>query len=578
MSSIDDILKQINHNMPQQENFSNTQNGLSQTSNALAGKMEEIERKRQENEVRNKALQNNLGYIDLRGVVIIPSVLSLISQEEALAGQMIPFDYVEHQHIKIALVDPEKETVVSVINSLQEKYQVEVRLYLISLPGFETVVKQYDKLPKIKPITKGISLSSEDIEKAAQNIEDLSKINEKLVHAPTSEILTIIFAGAIKGKASDIHIEAGEAQVNIRFRLDGVLHDFAQIDKEHLGHIMSRLKMMSNLKINVTDTPQDGHFVIQMIDDKVDVRISTLPTPLGESVVIRLLRSSAMGLEFTDLGLINQTLTILEKEIKRPNGMIIISGPTGAGKTTTLYAVLNRINRPEVKIITIEDPIEYELKGIIQSQVDPGKNYTFASGLKSIVRQDPDVIMVGEMRDNDTVETAINAALTGHLVFSTIHSNDAAGIIPRFFSLGAKAHLLAPALNAAVAQRLVRRLCDSCKKIDTAIEPELLEKAKVYLEKLPPDLRKDVDLSNLSFYTASGCPKCNGTGFNGRTGIFEIFTVDEQIQKIILSPDVSQYQIREILEQKGVILMAQDGVLKALQGQTSLAEVFRVVE
>jgi type II secretory ATPase GspE/PulE/Tfp pilus assembly ATPase PilB-like protein len=310
-------------------------------------------------------------------------------------------------------------------------------------------------------------------------------------------------------------------------------------------------------------------------DDRVDIRASFLPTNYGESVVMRLLRSGAVGLTYEELGIQGKAFAQLTEEVKRPNGMIITTGPTGSGKTTTLYAILKKLNKKETKIITIEDPIEYQLAGINQSQTS--ERYTFAKGLRSIVRQDPDIIMVGEIRDLETAEIAIQAALTGHLVLSTIHTNDAAGTVPRFLSMGAKPFLLAPALNAMIGQRLVRRICKHCKK-EVKINDNDYEKTKSILEKLPPEDIKKVNFKNMKFYQGDGCEACQGIGYRGRIGIYEIMVMDEEIEKLILSGKVSEYDMRNLAAQKGMVTMVQDGLLKALDGITSIEEVFRVSE
>jgi type IV pilus assembly protein PilB len=387
----------------------------------------------------------------------------------------------------------------------------------------------------------------------------------------------MIVASALKAEASDIHIEAEENMVVVRFRLDGILHNIAQLPKEMQKQLISRIKLLSGLKINIFDKPQDGRFTIFLTNDKVDVRVSTIPTGFGESIVMRLLRSAAVGLEFEDLGLRGKAYEELKRQINRPNGMIVTTGPTGSGKTTTLYAILKKLAKPEVKIITLEDPIEYRLPGINQSQIDVSKGYTFPAGLRSILRQDPDVIMVGEIRDLETAETSIQAALTGHLVISTIHTNDASGAIPRFLSMGVKPFLLSPALNAIIGQRLVRRICPACKE-ETTLPPELLERVKKILSELPEEEKKGIDFKNLKFYHGKGCDKCNMIGYKGRIGIYEIMLMNKEIEELILSGEVSEYKMKEVAVKNGMVTMVQDGLLKALEGITTVEEVFRVAE
>jgi len=333
--------------------------------------------------------------------------------------------------------------------------------------------------------------------------------------------------------------------------------------------------MISGVKINITDKPQDGRISIFLKDDRIDIRASFLPTAHGESVVMRLLKSSSVGLTFEDLGIRDRSFEQLKREIDRPNGMIITTGPTGSGKTTTLYAILKKLNKKETKIITIEDPIEYQLEGINQSQTS--KNYTFSLGLRSIVRQDPDIIMVGEIRDLETAEISIQAALTGHLVLSTIHTNDAAGTVPRFLSMGAKPFLLAPALNAMIGQRLVRRVCSKCKK-EIIIEDEQMKRIKDIINSMPEEYKNKIDINNLKFYKGEGCEECQGIGYKGRVGIYEIMIMNKEVEQLILSEKVSEYDMRDIASKNGMITMVQDGLLKAIDGITTVEEVFRVAE
>jgi type II secretory ATPase GspE/PulE/Tfp pilus assembly ATPase PilB-like protein len=312
----------------------------------------------------------------------------------------------------------------------------------------------------------------------------------------------------------------------------------------------------------------------------VEVRVSTVPTAFGESVVLRILRSSQAGLQFEDLGLRGRAFTELLREIGRPNGMVLTTGPTGSGKTTTLYAVLNKLNSPKVKIATLEDPIEYRLAGINQSQINTESNYTFARGLRAILRQDPDIIMVGEIRDAETAETAVNAALTGHMVISTLHTNDAAGALPRLLALGVPPFLLAPALNAVIGQRLVRMICTSCKA-PLELEDTVKHRVISLLRTIPAEsgaALTDAELQNLTFYHGTGCDECHGAGYRHRTGVYEVFSMNQEIEKNILSGQISEYQVREMAQKAGMVTMAQDGLLKAKDGITTVEEVFRVVE
>jgi len=544
-------------------------------SSELQEKIREITFKEKEAETENNAASVGLPYINLVGFGAGPDALSTIPKEQSQALKTICF-LNDGQEIRLGTVD-QTEEVKKLEAELKEKHLANVATYLISQHSFDYAFKLYDTLPEIRKFIKGIEITEEEINKFEQEIKTFKDLNEKLKKTSITELVTLIIAGAIKSRASDIHIEAEEKDIKVRYRIDGVLNDVAIIEKEIWPKINSRIKQLAKLKINVFNRPQDGRFAIFLKNDRIDVRVSALPTGFGESIVIRLLVASTVGLSFEELGLRGRSFKTLEREIKRPNGMIITTGPTGSGKTTTLYAILKRLNDPETKIITIEDPIEYELEGINQSQTSP--TYTFAKGLRSIVRQDPDIIMVGEIRDLETAEISIQAALTGHLVLSTIHTNDAFGTIPRFLALGAKPFLLAPALNVAIGQRLVRKLCKNCQA-ETELDNESLERVKTLLSTLPEEDKTEykIDLNNLKFYKGQGCDVCQGLGYKGRIGIYEIMPITGEIEDTIVKGNLSEIDIKAIATKIGVITMAQDGLLKALEGITSVEEVFRVSE
>lgn len=541
---------------------------------ALQNKMSEIEINEKEKETEKKALDRGLNYIDLRDFPLGPDTLATLDKEISQKLNAVCF-FNNGKEIRIGAIEINDE-VKKLENELKKTQGgVNIKFYIISKKSFEKAMKIYDNLPEIIEVVRGVKLEEKDIKKFDDKIKTFHDLENMIQDVSLTEQLALIIASAIKSRASDIHIEAEEKDVKIRFRIDGVLNDAADIDKKDWPKIISRIKQLAKLKINISDQPQDGRFSIFMTDDKIDVRVSALPTAYGESVVMRLLMSSATKLEFSDLGLDSRAYKILEKEIKRPNGLIVTTGPTGSGKTTTLYAILKQLNTPKTKIVTIEDPVEYELKGINQSQVN--KKYGFAQGLKSIVRQDPDIIMVGEIRDLDTAEISIQAALTGHLVLSTIHTNDAFGTIPRFLSLGAKSFLLAPALNAAIGQRLVRKLCEKCKN-EIQLDEETKERVNKIFQDLPENYKKDINISNLKFYSSSGCDSCQGLGYKGRIGIYEIMPVTDKVEKLINQDNVSEVEVKELAKQQGVATMIQDGLIKASNGITSVDEVFRVTE
>jgi len=430
-----------------------------------------------------------------------------------------------------------------------------------------------------KKLLGSVTISPEVILEVEKEVKSISTFEEKIkkyITGDTTRLLDVILFGAIKLEASDIHIEPQEDNARLRIRLDGILQDVVFFDQNIYRHLLSRLKLLSHLKLNITDKPQDGRFTIAVSDLLIEIRNSSLPAEYGESIVMRILNpKSLIGLE--DLGLRKDLYKIFQKEITKPNGMIIVTGPTGSGKTTTLYAFLKKIQNPEIKIITIEDPIEYHLKGVSQTQVAPEKGYDFSDGLRSIVRQDPDVILVGEIRDLQTAKIALQAALTGHLVLSTLHTNDAAGTIPRLVDLGAESSSIAPALKMAVAQRLVRKVCKKCSTLSKPNSEELAE-LKRGLKKLPPSIKlPDLDKLQIARVKEKGCEFCNFTGYKGRQGLFEAFLVDSEMEKFILTnPPVSS--IRDLAIKKGMTTMYQSGLIDVVFGETTLEEVKRVVE
>ena len=545
------------------------------TEEKLEEKLVDIELKKQEDLTEEKARELNFSYINLVGFPISPDILGLIKEDEAKKFKFMTF-FRDDSTIKLAVVDPSLPEVIKKKEELAKKHHRTVTIFLISKHSFERALELYKAVVKIRNVEYGVKISEEDIKKFKAEIDNFEKLDTKLKEETNlTYFITMLLASAQNADASDIHIEAEEKEIFIRFRLDGILHIVATVPSDKWKKIVNRVKILAGLKINVNDVPQDGRISIYMSNDKLDIRVSTLPTAFGESIVMRLLKSTATSIEFSDLGITGKALKDLEKEVKRPNGMIITTGPTGSGKTTTLYAILNKINDEGNKVITLEDPIEYQMKGISQSQIDHSKDYTFASGLRSIMRQDPDVIMVGEIRDLETAETAIQAALTGHMVVSTIHTNDAAGAIPRFLSMGTKPFLLAPALNAVIGQRLVRKICNHCKE-ETQLDDANLEKVKNIMSEISPASGVKINLDKLKFYKGKGCPKCSDIGYKGRVGIYEIFAMDKEIEGVILSNKVSEYEMREIAVKKGMVTMPQDGILKALEGITSIEEVFRV--
>ena len=434
-------------------------------------------------------------------------------------------------------------------------------------------------MEEAKKLLGSVSISPKIIEEVKNDVKDIAgfkaKIEKYLVENVT-ELLDVVLYGAITLDTSDIHIEPQEQEARLRVRLDGILQDVVFFDHDAYHHLISRLKLLSKLKLNITDKPQDGRFTIGVDELLIEVRTSSLPAEYGESIVMRILNPKSL-ISLEDLGLRDDLYKTFQKEIEKPNGMIIVTGPTGSGKTTTLYAFLKKIQNPEIKIITIEDPIEYHLTGVSQTQVAPEKGYTFADGLRSIVRQDPDVILVGEIRDLETAKIALQAALTGHLVLSTLHTNDAAGTIPRLVDLGTDVSSIASGLKMAVAQRLVRKVCKKCSSPIKPTEAQIAE-IKKGLKNLPKEIKiSDYNKIILAQPKAGGCDACNFTGYKGRQGLFEAFLVDSELERFILTnPPVSA--VRELAIKKGMVTMYQSGLIDIALGITTFDEVARVVE
>jgi len=541
----------------------------------LAKKMVKIDIGSKEREAEALAAAQGVPYINLVGFAISPDALRLIPEERAREIKTLAFLYTGAE-LRIASTDPTNENIKQFAFGIGERLKTHAVLYQITEDSFDHAIGLYRTLPKIRNIVKGVQIKEEEISSYQEKMDSFKDIDKILKEASITDVLAIVVAASIKLGSSDIHIEAEEKGIAVRLRVDGILQDVATLDIKQWKKIINRIKLIAGLKLNITDKPQDGRFTIYQKDKKIDVRTSTLPTAWGESVVMRILNPDSIQLKFEQLGFRKAAFARLAREIEKPHGMVLTTGPTGSGKTTTLYAILKRLNKPGVKIITLEDPVEYKLEGINQSQIDHSKDYTFAKGLRSILRQDPDIVLVGEIRDLETAETAIQASLTGHLLLSTIHTNDAAGAIPRFAAMGVKPFLLAPSLNAIMGQRLLRRVCESCKQEDT-IEPDVLVKVKEMLDAIPENSGEPKpDTSAMKFYKGAGCDECNKTGYKGRVGVYEVLIKDAEVEKFILGGDVSEYKMREIATAQGMINMTQDGLLKALEGQTSIEEIKRV--
>lgn len=558
-----------------------------QAGKKLSTKLSEISLKEKEQEVKNLADSLHVPYVNLDKFPIAQEAIKLIPQEQAESLQTLCFLYTGDE-IRLGSLNPTNPQVSILIRELSEKYHANVRTYMISENSFMLAFEVYNRIPTVIQM-EGVNITAEDLSKFDEKLVDFKTLNDLIQKTNLTETLNLIIAAGLKFEASDVHIEAEKEEVKIRFRIDGVLHDTATLDLKSWPKINSRIKLLATLKLNLGKKPQDGRFTIHLEKSDIDVRVSIIPSSYGESIVLRLLRTTGLGLEMETLGLRGKAFVDLKNQMTKPNGMIISTGPTGSGKTTTLYSILNKLNNPENKIITLEDPIEYKLPGIVQSQVDSAltdateastaNEYTFAKGLRALLRQDPDIVMVGEVRDLETADTAINAALTGHLMLTTMHTNSAAGTIPRLLAMGVKKFLLAPALNAIIGQRLLRKLCTECKVEDTKVDNNTMTLIMNALNTISPESgHRPSDLSNLKFFSAKGCPACHGLGYRGRIGVFEILTMSPEIEKMILSDEISEYQIEKMAVAGGMITMLQDGLLKALDGITSIAEVMKEVK
>lgn len=543
----------------------------------LKEKLAKVEEAIIEEEAKELAKQLGCQYLNLISITPQITALKLIKENEAREAFCAPF-MLRGKIVSLACKNPYyKETQVAIDNLKKQGYEVEI--FVVSLNSLKQLWKSYSLIAgtQKKEITGKIDIDQErlaQITAKVRNIKLLQKEIEEFQSPYISQILEIILAGGLATDASDIHIEAEEERVRLRYRLDGELVDIASLSHAYYRSLLSRIKLLSGMKINIRSAPQDGRFSIKVAELAIEIRVSVIPGAYGENIVLRILNPKTIQLELKDLGFREDDLVIIEEQIKRPNGIILNTGPTGSGKTTTLYAFLRKIYQPEIKIITIEDPIEYHLEGITQTQVNPTRNYTFATGLRSILRQDPDVILVGEIRDEETAEIAMHAALTGHLVLSTLHTNDAAGTIPRLLDMGIQSAILAPALNLAIAQRLVRKLCQFCRKTRN-LSSEEFKKIKIWLENLPSRVKKPVFSEKMEIYEAGeGCEKCNFTGYKGRTAVAELLVVDEEMQELINQPErpPTVIQIKNLAKRKGMTTMQDDALLKILAGITDFKE------
>jgi len=545
-------------------------------------KLEELRRGEEEDLARLLSEKYDVAYADLTLLPIDMDALRIVKEEEARARDVAVFNVQDKKNISVAVLSPQNPKSLEFIEDLKKRGYIP-HIFMVSRQSLAKIWDRYKDLSfSFETKSGSLDISNEEIVtflKEVKSLKDVQKLIEETLSMKkayrVSRIVEIILAGAIATGSSDIHIEPEEDYVRLRYRLDGVLTDVTKFDSETFKLILSRIKLLSGLKLNVKDSAQDGRLSIKVGEDDIEIRTSMLPGAYSESIVLRVLNPKSIAVPLEELGIHPRLLAELEKALKKPNGMILTTGPTGSGKTTTLYAFLRKIHNPEIKIITIENPIEYHLPGIVQTQTNEEKGYTFLEGLRSSLRQDPDVIMVGEIRDSETAEIAINAALTGHLVFSTLHTNNAAGSFPRLIDLGVNSKVITSAITVSLAQRLLRKLCQFCKK-----EIPLEGTDKDIIEKVISHISDKTYLEGVTTETVwktDGCEKCNFSGYKGRIGIYEAILTDENIETVV-NQNPSEREIRKAAEPQHLLTMAQDGVLKILNGTTSLTELSRVID
>jgi len=534
-----------------------------------------IRREGEEREAQRKAAKASIPYFNATSTPVQIDALVLIAEPEARRVKVAPFQF-KNKVAAIAVFDPESAETKKFIAGLKAK-DIEAKLYAASMSGLEHVWAGYKFAPKKSvEITGRVDIETGRFQDLLKKLTDLEKTKKEVLGFDfktfnTGQLLEVLLAGALANRASDIHFDAEEKDARIRYRIDGLLHDVVpELNKEMYPFLVNRVKLLSNLKINVTGQAQDGRFTIGLGTKEIELRVSVIPSEFGETIVMRVLDPDSINLKLSDLGLRGDDLVIVEEQLRAPNGMILNTGPTGSGKTTTLYAFLLHKRNPEINIITIEDPIEYHLEDIEQTQVDDEAGYTFANGLRSMMRQDPDVILVGEIRDQDTGEIAIQAALTGHLVFSTVHANSAAAAIPRLLDLKVKPQSIGPALNLLIAQRLVRRLCKNCK-VAAPATPEVKAKVEKFLKALPKRVDR-AQYKDIKMFQPKGCAVCNNIGYKGRVAIFELLEVETEIEEMLGGNITEAATQRQALKQ-GMVTLQQDGVLKVITGLTTFEEV-----
>ena len=534
----------------------------------------------QEDYIKAKAEFLNLPYANLLFTEVPQNVLDSLPAEIAENYRVVAFDK-QGNKLSVGMVDFDNFKAISAIDFLANKNNLQVEYFLISDSSFANIFKQYKRFTE--EISSALKVKAEEEKKEGEENKEeqavSSSFEEVVKNAPVSKIVSEIIKHAVEAGASDIHIEPLDKETRVRYRIDGILHSSLSLPKNIHESIVARIKVLSNLKLDETRVPQGGRIRLTVSNKDIDFRVSVLPLMGYEKVVMRVLDTTKGMLTLEQLGYQGTNLEAIKKNITKTVGIILVTGPTGSGKSTTLYSVLNILNREGVNIVTLEDPVEYYVEGVNQSQIRPEIGFTFASGLRSLLRQDPDVMMVGEIRDNETAELAIHAALTGHLVLSTLHTNDAIGAIPRLLDMKIEPFLLGSVLNMVVAQRLARRLCNNCKK-EKKLPPKMLEDLQTKLKSVPEEILlkniPDYDPNNIKVYEPVGCVRCNKTGYRSRVAVAEVLDVDDYIRDTILTKNGNLTE-DEVRKDQPFININQDGIIKVVQGLTSLEEVIRVM-
>ncbi len=534
--------------------------------------LQKIDSSSRESEVERLAHSVGLPYIDLSLFPVDGDHIRSFPEDLAKDTSSVLFQK-ERGIYRIGLTQNDDSLKEKILTYTKEREQ-EVKFYLISNASLERGWEEYSKKPFIEHLDQmKVSLSKEDLATFGKEFDDLLSLKNSLSDLPTTKVLEIILAGANRLRTSDIHIEPEAGDVRLRYRIDGLLEDIAHIPSDVYHLTLSRVKMLAKMKLNASTRAQDGSFFIMKDGERIDIRVSIIPTNQGETINMRLLNSAEADVPLETLGLRGEALLEIKRQIKKPHGMIVNTGPTGSGKTTTLYSLIREINESSVKIITVEDPIEYILPGVVQTAVNNDDSYTFGQALRAIVRQDPDVILVGEIRDEETAEVAVNAALTGHLVFTTLHTNDAPASIVRLGELGIKGSLIGSAVNIFIGQRLVRVLCKKCREA-YAPAPKTIAALQKILATIPSSTGIHVPETITTLYKPVGCAECHFSGYRGRQGIFEVFPVTDAIAAII-DNFATENEIRQAAIKEGMLTMNQDGLLKVVEGITTFQEVWR---